>query len=212
MYYDLLIEWNQKINLTTIVEKNEVWIKHFIDSCSLFDKYSIEELSDKTLIDVGTGAGFPGIPLAIMCPDLHITLLDSLNKRIQFLEIVKNTIGLKNVSTIHGRAEDFGKDSNYREQYDFAVSRAVANLSTLLEYCTPFIKDGGSFISYKSIRAEDELLEASNAFEVLNCNVADEYKFHLPDNSDRSLLIIKKLGTTPVKYPRKAGMPTKRPL
>ena len=211
-YYELLIEWNKKVNLTSIVDREDVWIKHFVDSCSLLDWYSVESMSGKTLIDIGTGAGFPGIPLAIMCPDLSITLLDSLNKRVQFLEIVKQELGLSNITTIHGRAEDYGKDKTFREQYDFAVSRAVSNLSSLLEYCIPFVKVNGLFVSYKSVRAVDELINAANSMSILKCKVKEERKLKLPDESDRSLLIFSKYEITPDKYPRKAGMPTKRPL
>ena len=213
-YYDLLIEWNAVMNLTAITEFDEVLKKHFVDSLSFIKAKDIiiEEtgkniLSDTlSIIDIGTGAGFPGIPL-------KITLLDSLNKRVQFLNEVIEKLGLKNIQAIHGRAEDFARNKEYREQYDIAVSRAVANMSTLSEYCIPFVKNNGLFIPFKSEKISEELAHAENALNTLNSKLVDQIEFNLP-NSDlyRNLVIIKKKQTISGKYPRKAGMPSKNPL
>lgn len=210
-YYEILVEWNSFMNLTGIVEFEEVCKKHFLDSISLCQ--AIDLMKEYTVIDVGTGAGFPGIPLKIMFPDLKITLLDSLQKRIKFLDQVIETCDLANVKTIHGRAEDFGKNPDYREQYDLCVSRAVANLSSLCEFCLPFVKLHGQFISYKSEKLEEEIKTSKSAVFLLGGKVRNQVDFSLP-NSDiyRNLLVIDKVNGTPKKYPRKAGMPTKNPL
>lgn len=210
-YYELLIEWNQIMNLTAITEYDEVMQKHFVDSLSLvrgIDLYSCE-----TLIDIGTGAGFPGIPLKIMYPHLKVVLLDSLNKRIRFLNEVVADLGLKEITAIHGRAEDFAKQKEYRENFDVCVSRAVANLSSLSEYCLPYVKIGGNFVSYKSGVVEEELEQAKKAIFLLGGEKKDVVRFTLPDSDiDRSLVLIQKVKGTPKKYPRKAGMPAKEPL
>lgn len=210
-YYEMLIEWNSFMNLTAITEFNEVFKKHFIDSLSLIKAYDINRKS--RLIDIGTGAGFPGLALKIAYPNLNVTLLDSLNKRIQFLNEVIKEIGLYEIETIHGRAEDYAKQEKHREKYDICVSRAVANLSTLSEYCLPFVKENGYFISYKSEKISEELVSAHKAIEILGGKVDNQIEFHLP-NSDiyRNLFIIKKINKTPKKYPRKAGLPAKEPL
>lgn len=210
-YYELLVEWNSFMNLTAITEFNDVMKKHFIDSLSLVKAV---DLSKKlSVIDVGTGAGFPGVPLKIAFPNLKITLLDSLNKRVQFLNHVIHILNLSDMNAVHGRAEDFAKNVFYREQYDLCVSRAVANMTTLSEYCIPFVKVNGKFISYKSEKLSEELEQAQKAIHILGGSIFDQIEFYLP-NSDiyRNLFIIDKIEATPKKYPRKAGLPSKEPI
>lgn len=210
-YYEMIIEKNKVMNLTAITEFDEVVVKHFIDSISIAKYYSMEKAS--SVIDVGTGAGFPGIPLKIVYPDLSVTLLDSLNKRVKFLAEVCEELGLQNVEMIHGRAEDFGNIADYREKYDVCVSRAVANLSTLSEYCLPFVKTGGYFIPYKSGNIEEELQSSKKALNILGAKVEKIETFMLPDTEiGRSFVFIKKTKNMPKKYPRKAGLPSKEPL
>lgn len=210
-YYELLVEWNKVMNLTSIIEFDEVMQKHFVDSLALIK--GIDLSSCDNLIDIGTGAGFPGIPLKIVYPHLEVVLLDSLNKRIKFLNEVVDNLGLKGIRSIHGRAEDFGKDKEYRERFDLSVSRAVANLSSLSEYCLPYVKIGGSFVSYKSGSVDEELNQARKAIYLLGGERKEVVKFTLPDSDiERSLVMIKKVNSTPKKYPRKAGLPAKEPL
>lgn len=212
-YYELLIEWNKVMNLTAITELSDVVTKHFVDSLLLVKALSNIKTSSYYCIDVGTGAGFPGIPLKIAFPALKITLLDSLNKRVGFLNEVIGKLGLTEIAAVHGRAEDFGRDDKYREKFDLCVSRAVANLSTLSEYCIPFVKKGGMFISYKSGKVEEEAAEAAGAVKKLGGEMGPAVVLTLPGTDvERTFIPIKKLGITPKKYPRKAGMPSKEPL
>ena len=210
-YYRLLVEWNSFMNLTGITEFSEVVQKHFVDSLSIVKVKNMNDVDN--LIDVGTGAGFPGLPLKIVFPHLKVTLLDSLNKRIDFLNAVIEKTGLTGIETIHGRAEDFAKPGLKREIYDLCVSRAVANLATLSEYCLPYVKIGGEFIPYKSGEVADELQDAKSAVFLLGGKVESCENFDLPGSDiHRSLVRIIKVGGCPKKYPRKAGMPSKVPL
>lgn len=212
-YYHLLKEWNSFMNLTAIIEFNEVLKKHFVDSVSLINAVSDLQEKPYSLIDVGTGAGFPGIPLKIVFPNLKITLLDSLNKRVQFLNEVVHTLNLQDITVIHGRAEDYAKPGKLRESFDLCVSRAVANLTTLSEYCLPFVKKGGCFISYKSEKITEEFHDAKQAIEILGGKYERQVEFKLPDSDIyRNLFIIKKENYTPIKFPRKAGLPSKDPI
>lgn len=235
VYYEMLAEWNQMMNLTAITEYDDVMKKHFVDSLSLtkacdvttsFNLTSSHHLKNSfclteslcltkplSVIDVGTGAGFPGLALKIAFPNLKITLLDSLNKRILFLDAVIEKLGLTGVETVHGRAEDFAKPGKLRESFDLCLSRAVANLSALSEYCLPFVKQGGLFISYKSEKISEEIHTAGNAISVLGGILERQIEFTLPESDIyRNLVVIKKQKATPKKYPRKAGLPTKEPI
>ena len=208
-YMNLLIEWNEKMNLTAITEPNDIILKHFIDSITI-NKYIENSVK---VVDVGTGAGFPGIPLSIIRPDLQITVVDSLNKRLIFLQEIKKELELKNIDIVHARAEEFGQNKNYRETFDIATSRAVANLSTLSEYLVPLVKIKGKCVCMKASDAEEEIKQAENAVNILGGKIVKVEKFNLP-NSDigRTIIIINKEKSTNGKYPRKPGTPSKEPL
>lgn len=209
LYYEMLVEKNKVMNLTGITDWDEVLEKHFLDSISLIRAVDLNQ--KLTVMDMGTGAGFPGIPLKIAFPNLKVTLADSLNKRVLFLQEVIDTLELEDIEAIHGRAEDLARDKKYREQYDLLVSRAVANLATLSEYCLPFVKLGGQFISYKSGEIEEEVATSKSAVFLLGGKVKDIIKFELGE-SGRSFIVIDKVKGTPKTYPRKAGTPSKKPL
>ena len=209
-YKDMLLEWNEKFNLTAITDEREIILKHFVDCLAIS---AGAELAGKKIIDVGTGAGFPGVPVKIAFPDTQMTLLDSLNKRITFLEELKNKLGLENVICIHSRAEDGGADKNLREGFYLCISRAVANLAVLSEYCLPFVKVGGYFISMKGPDVKDELKESEKAIKVLGGEVKEVKLINIPETDiNHSLIIIKKIKPTPSKYPRKAGKAKKEPI
>lgn len=211
IYKDLLIEWNKKINITAITEDWEIDIKHFLDSLSP----NITNLFNNKakVIDVGTGGGFPGLPLKILNNELDMTLLDSLNKRIKFLDIVIEKLNYSKIKPIHGRAEEMARKAEYREKFDIAISRAVASLDTLAEYCIPFVKLGGYFISMKSLNYDEELNKSRNAIEILGGKIVDVKEFNLPSTDmGRSLIIIEKIRKTSTKYPRPGGKPKSKPL
>lgn len=208
-YMEVLLEWNQKINLTAITDCEEIILKHFVDSLTI-EKY-IEKGS--YLVDVGTGAGFPAIPLKIVREDVKVVLLDSLNKRIMFLNEVINELDLKNIEAVHSRVEEFGRNKKYREKFDVATSRAVANLSTLSEYMIPLVKVNGKCICMKGKDIEQELQDAKNAINVLGGKVVDKVEFQLLDNDiNRNVILVSKVKVTPSKYPRKPGTPSKEPI
>ena len=209
-FYELLVEWNKVMNLTGITEYEDVVEKHFIDSLSLVKTLDIMDI--ETVIDIGTGAGFPGIPLKIVRKDIKLTLLDSLNKRLVFLDNVKRFLELESTKIVHGRAEDAGKDTNYREKYDIATARAVANLSVLAEYCLPFVKVGGLFVCMKGNNVE-EIEEAEKALDKLGGKIEKIEKIYLPNSDiERNIVIIRKIKSTPKEFPRKAGVPSKNPI
>lgn len=211
-YYRLLIEWNKKINLTAIINYEDVIKKHFLDSVLLLKVYSKDLFTSKNIIDVGTGAGFPGLPLAIMLPDAKFTLVDSLNKRIEFLKEVIDILKINNITLIHSRAEELGINSDHREKYDICVSRAVATLPLLLEYCSPFVKKEGVLYMYKSLKVEEEIELSKNALSILNCSINKKILLAEEEDFQRYILEIKKENFTPDKYPRKPGKAKKKPL
>lgn len=208
-YYDLVVEWNQKINLTAITEEDEFYTKHFFDSISLafYKDYSNIE----SICDVGSGAGFPSIPLKILYPNLKVTIVDSLNKRIKFLNLVKDELGLSNCNFVHARAEEFGQNKEYRESFEIVTARAVARLNVLAELCLPLVKKDGYFLSLKAQKAEEETKEAINAIKLLGGKLEQDLEFDI-EGEERHILEIRKAKETPNKYPRKAGTPNKKPL
>jgi len=209
-YAGLLVEWNEKMNLTAITDEEGIVIKHFLDSLSLF--IALPEKAN-SLIDVGTGAGFPGIPVKIVRDNMNVTLLDSLEKRIKFLNEVCSALSLNDIKAVHGRAEDFGIDKKYRESFEAATARGVAPLPVLLEYCLPFVKVGGYFLAMKGPDAMNEIKESKNALDVLGGEVLEAKKFKLPfSDIERCIVIVRKYRHTPQIYPRKSGKPTKNPL
>lgn len=210
-YKDMLKEWNEKINLTAITDDNEIITKHFIDSISILKSGVIKE--NMSLIDVGTGAGFPGIPLKIIMPSLRVVLLDALNKRVNFLNTVINEINLKNISVVHGRAEDFARNASYRERFGIATARAVANMMVLSEYCLPFVKVGGFFVAMKGPAADDEVAMSSNAIGTLGGKFRGIIETVIPgEELNHKVVIVEKINKTNEKYPRKAGVVEKKPI
>ena len=210
-YYELLVEWNSFMNLTAITEFDQVITKHFLDSLSLVKVCDVAQAG--RILDVGTGAGFPGIPLKIVYPEIDFVLVDSLNKRVKFLKDVKEALGLEGLEALHGRAEDLARDKSLRAAFDLCVSRAVANLSVLSEYCVPFVRTNGYFVSYKGKKGLEEISNAQNCMNVLGCKIEKVDDFRLEeDEAERLLIRIKKCKGTPKLYPRKAGTPSKNPL
>jgi 16S rRNA (guanine527-N7)-methyltransferase len=210
-YFKLLVEWNEKMNLTAITDAPSVYLKHFYDSISA--AFFVNLTERKTICDVGAGAGFPSIPLKICFPNLDVTIVDSLNKRIGFLKALAEELQLENVHFVHSRAEDFGQDPKYREKYDIVTARAVARLSVLAELCVPLVKKGGIFIAMKGAAADDELADAQKALSVLGASIKEEHSFTLPiENSERNIFVFDKEKITPKKYPRKPGVPNKLPI
>lgn len=210
-YFELLVEWNEKINLTAITEKNEVYLKHFYDSIAPILQGLIANQPLK-LLDIGAGAGFPSLPMKILYPELDVTIIDSLNKRINFLNLLAEELELENVHFYHGRAEDFAQDKAFRAQFDIVTARAVARMQVLSELTIPYLKVGGKLIALKASNAPEELQEAKNALNLLFSKVEDNLSYALPNGDPRYITIVEKKKETPNKYPRKAGMPNKRPL
>ena len=210
-YFELLVDWNQKINLTAITEKNDVYLKHFYDSIApvLQGKISNQKIK---LLDIGAGAGFPSLPIKILYPEIEVAIIDSLNKRINFLNLLSKELGLTNVHFYHGRAEDFGQDKNFRANFDIVTARAVARMQVLAELTIPFLKIGGQLIALKSAAADEELTDAKKALALLFSKVTETYNYQLPNGDRRNITIVEKKKETPNKYPRKAGIPNKNPL
>ncbi|AEL10714.1 16S rRNA (guanine(527)-N(7))-methyltransferase RsmG [Streptococcus pseudopneumoniae] len=210
-YFELLVEWNEKINLTAITDKEEVYLKHFYDSIAPILQGLIPNETIK-LLDIGAGAGFPSLPMKILYPQLDVTIIDSLNKRINFLQLLAQELDLDDVHFYHGRAEDLAQDKNFRAQYDFVTARAVARMQVLSELTIPYLKVGGKLLALKASNAPEELLEAKNALNLLFSKVEDNLNYALPNGNPRYITVVEKKKETPNKYPRKAGMPNKRPL
>ena len=212
-YYNKLIEFNKKVNLTRITDKNEVYLKHFFDSITPLLEFSDLFKGERSLCDVGAGAGFPSLPIKILCPDLSITIVDSLGKRLKFLDELVSDLSLDKVTLVHSRAEDAGQNKNLREKFDLVTGRAVARMSVLSEYCLPLAKVDGYLVALKGPKAQDELAEAKNAIEVLGGSVKEVKELTLPDTDDeRTLIVVKKVKATPNKYQRYAGKPNRKPL
>ena len=210
-YFELLVEWNEKINLTAITEKDEVYLKHFYDSIAPILQGLIENQPIR-LLDIGAGAGFPSLPMKILFPELDVTIIDSLNKRINFLHLLAEELGLNGVHFYHGRAEDFAQDKAFRAQFDIVTARAVARMQVLSELTIPYLKVGGHLLALKASNAPEELEEAKNALNLLFSKVEDNLQYELPNGDPRYITLVEKKKETPNKYPRKAGMPNKRPL
>ena len=210
-YFELLVEWNEKINLTAITEKNEVYLKHFYDSIAPVLQGLIDNQEIK-LLDIGAGAGFPSLPMKIICPQLDVTIIDSLNKRINFLKLLAEELALDKVHFYHGRAEDFAQDKAFRARFDLVTARAVARMQVLSELTIPYLKVGGKLLALKASNAPEELDEAKNALNLLFSKVQDNLSYALPNGDPRFITVVEKKKETPNKYPRKAGMPNKRPL
>ena len=210
-YFELLVEWNEKINLTAITDKEEVYLKHFYDSIAPILQGLIPNETIK-LLDIGAGAGFPSLPMKILYPQLDVTIIDSLNKRINFLQLLAQELDLDGVHFYHGRAEDLAQDKNFRAQYDFVTARAVARMQVLSELTIPYLKVGGKLLALKASNAPEELLEAKNSLNLLFSKVEDNLSYDLPNGDPRYITVVEKKKETPNKYPRKAGMPNKRPL
>ena len=210
-YFELLVEWNEKINLTAITDKDEIYLKHFYDSIAPILQGLIPNETIK-LLDIGAGAGFPSLPMKILYPQLDVTIIDSLNKRINFLQLLAQELDLDDVHFYHGRAEDLAQDKNFRAQYDFVTARAVARMQVLSELTIPYLKVGGKLLALKASNAPEELLEAKNALNLLFSKVEDNLSYALPNGDPRYITVVEKKKETPNKYPRKAGMPNKRPL
>jgi 16S rRNA (guanine527-N7)-methyltransferase len=210
-YFELLVEWNEKINLTAITDKNDVYLKHFYDSLAPVLQGHIKNQNIR-LLDIGAGAGFPSLPMKILCPKLEVTIIDSLNKRINFLNLLADELQLSGVHFYHGRAEDFGQDKDFRAQFDVVTARAVARLQILSELTIPFLKVGGQLIALKAAAADEELAEAKNALNLLFAKPILNDNYHLPNGDGRHITIVEKKKETPNKYPRRAGMPNKKPL
>lgn len=210
-YFELLVEWNEKINLTAITDKEEVYLKHFYDSIAPILQGLIPNETIK-LLDIGAGAGFPSLPMKILYPQLDVTIIDSLNKRINFLQLLAQELDLDGVQFYHGRAEDLAQDKNFRAQYDFVTARAVARMQVLSELTIPYLQVGGKLLALKASNAPEELLEAKNALNLLFSKVEDNLSYALPNGDPRYITVVEKKKETPNKYPRKAGMPNKRPL
>ena len=210
-YFELLVEWNKKINLTAITEKEEVYLKHFYDSIAPILQGLIENKEIK-LLDIGAGAGFPSLPMKILYPQLDVTIIDSLNKRINFLQLLAEELDIEGVHFYHGRAEDFAQDKSFRAQFDIVTARAVARMQVLSELTIPYLKVGGKLLALKASNAPEELTEAKNALNLLFGKVEDNISYTLPNGDPRYITIVEKKKETPNKYPRKAGMPNKRPL
>ena len=210
-YFELLVEWNEKINLTAITDKDEVYLKHFYDSIAPILQGLIENQPIR-LLDIGAGAGFPSLPMKILFPELDVTIIDSLNKRINFLHLLAEELGLSGVHFYHGRAEDFAQDKAFRAQFDIVTARAVARMQVLSELTIPYLKVGGRLLALKASNAPEELEEAKNALNLLFSKVEDNLQYELPNGDPRYITVVEKKKETPNKYPRKAGMPNKRPL
>ena len=210
-YFKLLVEWNEKMNLTAITDFEGVYLKHFYDSISPSFYFDFTKVT--TVCDVGAGAGFPSLPIKICFPHLEVTIVDSLNKRITFLNHLAGELGLKNVSFVHARAEEFGQNAKYREKFDVVTARAVARLSVLSELCVPLAKEGGYFVALKAAAGAEEMKDAAKAIPTLGAKLKEEFTFHLPvEESERALYVFDKVKTTPKKYPRKPGVPNKTPI